>query len=260
MTRIKKLRWIKHYNNRQKILLVGEGDFSFSSCLASAFGSATNMVATCFHSEDVQITKHWTSIPHLKLLERKGCMVLHEVDVHDMNHHPTLYYMKFDVIIFNFPHAGHYDHLCERDDELIEMHKALIEGFFKSARKMLNENGEVHVTNRDDFPYNRWKLKKLAKKSGLILKEKVEFKKQDFPGYHNKRGGEINGNKTFPLNECYTFKFSLPEKSAEIYDCVSDIQIMKLAAVFQGVHLNNYHCSSNRPRQPPLRGMPTSWD
>ena len=128
------------------------------------------------------------------------------------------------------------------------MHKDLLEGFFKSARKMLiNENGEVHVTHRDDFPYNRWKLKKLARKSGLILKEKVEFKKQDFPGYHNKRGGEINGNKTFPLNECYTFKFSLPEKSAEIYDCVPDIQIMKLAAVFQGVHLNNYHCSSNLP-------------
>ncbi|KAK3184582.1 hypothetical protein Dsin_031868 [Dipteronia sinensis] len=120
-TRRKKVKWIKHYNNRQKILLVGEGDFSFSSCLANAFGSATNMVATCFHSEDVQITKHLTCIPHLKLLERKGCTVLSEVDVHDMNHHPTLYYMKFDVIIFNFPHAGHYDHLCERDDELIQI-------------------------------------------------------------------------------------------------------------------------------------------
>ncbi|KAK2647767.1 hypothetical protein Ddye_015256 [Dipteronia dyeriana] len=245
ITRRREVRWIKHYNNRQKILLVGEGDFSFSSCLASAFGSATNMVATCLHSKDVQSTKHWTSIPHLKLLEREGCMVLHEVDVHNMNHHPTLYYMKFDVIIFNFPHAGHYDSLCERDDELIGMHKALIEGFFKSARKMLNENGEVHVTNKDDFPYDRWKLKKLARKSGLILKEKVEFKKQDFPGYHNKRGGDINGNKTFPLNECFTFKFSLPEKSAEIYDCVSDNQVKKLTAAFRRVHLNNYHCFSN---------------
>ncbi|KAK1567138.1 hypothetical protein Q3G72_008533 [Acer saccharum] len=194
MTKKKKVRWIKHYNNSQKILLVGEGDFSFSSCLASAFGSATNMVATSLHSEDVQITKHWTSIAHFELLERKGCMVLYEVDVHDMNHHPTLYDMKFDVIIFNFPHAGHYDYLCEKDDEPIEMHKDLLEGFFKSARKMLNENGEVHVTHRDDFPYNGWKLEKLARKSGLILNEKVEFKKKDFPGYHNKRGSEINCN------------------------------------------------------------------
>ncbi|KAK4846544.1 hypothetical protein QYF36_018874 [Acer negundo] len=238
-TRKRIVRWINHYNNCQKILLVGEGDFSFSSCLANAFGSATNMVATCLHSKDVQKTKHRTSIAHLELLKRKGCTVLHEVDVHDMNHHQTLYYMKFDVIIFNFPHAGHYNYLRETDDELIEMHKALLEGFFKSARELLNEKGEVHVTHRDDFPYKRWNLEKLARKSGFILKQKVEFKKVDFPGYHNKRGGEINCNKKFPLNECFTFKFSLPEKSAEIYDCVSDTQINKLAAGFQGFHLNN---------------------
>ena len=42
----KKERWIQHYSSFQKILLVGEGDFSFSSCLARHFGSAVNMVAT----------------------------------------------------------------------------------------------------------------------------------------------------------------------------------------------------------------------
>jgi 25S rRNA (uracil2634-N3)-methyltransferase len=47
----RKERWIQHYSSSQKILLVGEGDFSFSACLARAFGSATNMVATSPHSE-----------------------------------------------------------------------------------------------------------------------------------------------------------------------------------------------------------------
>lgn len=37
---------LKHYSNKQKILLVGEGDFSFSLSLARAFGSATNLTAT----------------------------------------------------------------------------------------------------------------------------------------------------------------------------------------------------------------------
>lgn len=36
----------EHYSSTHKILLVGEGDFSFSLCLARAFGSARNIVAT----------------------------------------------------------------------------------------------------------------------------------------------------------------------------------------------------------------------
>ena len=43
-------RWIRHYCSSHKMLLVGEGDFSFSACLAVAFGSARNMVATSLDS------------------------------------------------------------------------------------------------------------------------------------------------------------------------------------------------------------------
>lgn len=43
-------RRIKHYSNTHKILLVGDGDFSFFVCLANAFGSALNMVATSLDS------------------------------------------------------------------------------------------------------------------------------------------------------------------------------------------------------------------
>ncbi|KAH1056179.1 hypothetical protein J1N35_034244 [Gossypium stocksii] len=44
------IRWIRHYCSSQRMLLVGEGDFSFSTSLARAFGSATNMIATSFDS------------------------------------------------------------------------------------------------------------------------------------------------------------------------------------------------------------------
>ncbi|KAM1007776.1 hypothetical protein TB1_004322 [Malus domestica] len=44
-------RRIKHYSSSQKILLVGEGDFSFPVCLARTFCSATSMVATSLDSE-----------------------------------------------------------------------------------------------------------------------------------------------------------------------------------------------------------------
>lgn len=46
----RKITRIKHYCSSQKILLVGEGDFSFSACLANAFGYAANMFATSLDS------------------------------------------------------------------------------------------------------------------------------------------------------------------------------------------------------------------
>lgn len=48
-------KWMKHYSSRQRILLVGEGDLSFSLCLARAFGSAGNMVATSLDTQGNQL-------------------------------------------------------------------------------------------------------------------------------------------------------------------------------------------------------------
>lgn len=50
-----KKRYFTHYSSSQRILLVGEGDFSFSACLARAFGSAKNMVATSLDSQGTLI-------------------------------------------------------------------------------------------------------------------------------------------------------------------------------------------------------------
>ncbi|KAJ0974022.1 hypothetical protein J5N97_015987 [Dioscorea zingiberensis] len=177
-------KWITHYNSSQKILLVGEGDFSFSACLAKAFGSASNMVATSLDSEATLLWKYyWTSTAHLRELKELQCLILHEVDVKDMREHETLKNIKFDRIIFNFPHAGHDRFYKEKDRELIMRHKELLEAFFKSASKMLSEEGQVHVAHRNDFPYRRWNLEKLAKKAGLVLVEMVEFIQAAYPGY-----------------------------------------------------------------------------
>lgn len=43
-------KWLKYYSSYHEILLVGEGDFSFSLSLAMSFGSASNIVATSLDS------------------------------------------------------------------------------------------------------------------------------------------------------------------------------------------------------------------
>ena len=42
-----------HYSSSQKIMLVGEGNFSFAASLATAFGSANNIVATSLDSKGI---------------------------------------------------------------------------------------------------------------------------------------------------------------------------------------------------------------
>ncbi|KAI3889227.1 hypothetical protein MKX03_006459 [Papaver bracteatum] len=200
---------ITHYNRSQRILLVGEGDFSFSACLANAFGSATNMVATSLDSEETLLEKYSSTRQTIRQLQKLGCLVLHDVGVHDMLYDTDLMSMKFDRIVFNFPHAGHFPSLYETDGFLIEMHKKLLLGFFKSASKMLSKAGEIHVSHRNDFPYNKWEIKKLANSAGLQLIGKVKFQKSDYPGYSNKRGGDVEPDKEFFLGESpLTFIFS----------------------------------------------------
>ncbi|KAI0519461.1 hypothetical protein KFK09_006909 [Dendrobium nobile] len=111
--------WIKHYSSSHRILLVGEGDFSFSVCLAKAFGSAKNMIATSYDNLEKLLEKHSTARIHLDELKRLGCTLLHGINVKYIHEDSFLKVRRFDRIIFNFPHAGHYLGFGENNEELI---------------------------------------------------------------------------------------------------------------------------------------------
>ncbi|KAK9937420.1 hypothetical protein M0R45_014213 [Rubus argutus] len=196
-----------HYSSSQKILLVGEGDFSFATCLGKEFGSAANMVATSLDSEATLKAKYSDDVLfNLSDLKRRGCILLHEVDVHTMRYHPGLINKLFDRIVFNFPHAGFSD--SEFSHSQIELHKNLVKGYFRSAHQMLSNCGEIHVTHKTTWPFNEWNIVELAENVGLFLVEEAFFSILFYPGYQNKRGDGNRSHFNFRVGNSSTFKFA----------------------------------------------------
>ncbi|TKY44757.1 hypothetical protein E2542_SST31035 [Spatholobus suberectus] len=175
-----------HYCSSHRILLVGEGDFSFSLCLARAFGTAKNMVATSLDSKRVLELSYKNASMNLTELEALGCTIAHEVNVRTMIQHSLLKYQKFDRIIYNFPHAGFVGR--ERDEHQIQLHKELVSGFLKNAKHMLTSNGEIHITHKTTHPFNLWNITELAQHEGLVLVREEMFDQHLYPGYNIKRG------------------------------------------------------------------------
>ncbi|KAK8937613.1 hypothetical protein KSP40_PGU013436 [Platanthera guangdongensis] len=100
------IKWAKHYASCHLILLVGDGDFSFSLSLANTFGSAINIIATSLDSKAKLFKRYQNARKNLRRLEQMGATIIHEVDARQMRVHPILRRRKFDRIVYNFPHAG----------------------------------------------------------------------------------------------------------------------------------------------------------
>lgn len=83
-----------------------------------------------------------------------------------------------------------------------------MKGFFGNGRVLLKkEGGEVHVTHKTGECYDKWSLVKKAEKEGLVLRQKVAFCKEDYPGYGNKRADGSQSDAPFHLGDCTTFVF-----------------------------------------------------
>ena len=103
------------------------------------------------------------------------------------------------------------------------MHRNLVHGFFSSARGMLRADGEIHVNHKATAPFCHWNIMELGLKNCLLLIECVDFKKEDYPGYHNKRGDGWRCDEPFPLGECSTFKFRLSPTAKWLHTGITSI-------------------------------------
>jgi len=170
------------YTEQQRILLVGEGDFSFAMALASRRGSR-NLVATSFDSLHEVKMKYPTAHSTITTLRTAGVQIHGSIDATKLGDHlpvvaPEGKKLLWDRIAFNFPHVG------GSSDEDIENNQALLTAFFEQCRPLLHPSrGWAVVTLRDTSFYRSWNINKLAQEAGLSLHDTRRFDTDVFATY-----------------------------------------------------------------------------
>lgn len=105
-----------------RVLLIGEGDFSFTRALVrlwkdeaaggdggsstSVFMPPTNITATAYDSEMDCYTRYPGAKAIIEEIQRSGVEVLFGVDATKLGKVHALNGKKWDKIVWNFPHAG----------------------------------------------------------------------------------------------------------------------------------------------------------
>lgn len=181
------------YTIHDRILLIGEGNFSFAVALYRNItldlveDMVVDLVATTLDTEEITEQKYPNAKANIQFLRSHSVPVFFEVDatnLYPLRNHSD-FQAPFDKIVFNFPHVGLG--ICNQDRNILANQKVLI-GFFQQCLKFMESKGEVHVTMKDGPPYDSWNIRKLAKSaSNLNCKVTFPFNPTLYPGYEHRR-------------------------------------------------------------------------
>jgi 25S rRNA (uracil2634-N3)-methyltransferase len=100
------------FNPTDRILLIGEGNFSFARALTLDAPASledlppTNITATSYDAEEECYVKYPDAQIIVQGLREKGVEVLFDVDATKLEKVSALKGRKWDRIVWNFPHAG----------------------------------------------------------------------------------------------------------------------------------------------------------
>ncbi|KAH7087739.1 hypothetical protein FB567DRAFT_352752 [Paraphoma chrysanthemicola] len=217
------------YSAYDHILLVGEGDFSFTRSLVFEHGCA-NVTATSYDSEAEVRAKYpaFESV-HDEIAELSPPVPLfHDVDATKLSSYKHLRCNRgedddgedgWDVIAFMFPHTGGLSTDVNRQ---VRANQALLVSFFKSCletstpkqrlhilasqahkkhpsplrrrSQFLRMSGRIIVTLFEGEPYTLWNIRDLARHAGLKVAESWRFDWEQYPGYkHVRTLGSLEG-------------------------------------------------------------------
>lgn len=220
------------FKNSDKVLLIGEGDFSFAlSAVEMKYIQPENLIATSFDTIE-ELNEKYPNVAKeniTKLQNLHVTKIYHGVDCTNLiktlklsdnpkklgkNKH-VIGGLKIDLILFNFPHVGSgiKDH-----DRNIRVNQQLIVDYFKNGRKLydllrINRRAETgdkkkehQKFTRDNFsteriglsmflgePYDSWEVKKLAKYAiGYQVARSGNFDWETFKGYHHRKTASMH--------------------------------------------------------------------
>ncbi|NIG61098.1 ferredoxin-fold anticodon-binding domain-containing protein 1 [Pontoporia blainvillei] len=196
----------------RRLLLVGEGNFSFAAALSETLDPSTSITATCLQ-RPADLARDPLARENLQRLRERGTEVRFGVDCTQLIDAFELQDREFDRIYFNFPHCGRKAGVAKN--------RELLAKFFQSCADVLAEEGEVHVAlcrgqggTPADKPmrewHNSWQVVAMAALGGFILSDVHPFSCEAVPGY--KCTGYRSQDKSFHVEGAlnHIFTRSLP--------------------------------------------------
>jgi 25S rRNA (uracil2634-N3)-methyltransferase len=176
------------YAPGERILLVGEGNFSFARALCKQLGSGAGVYATCLDSDATLTQKYPDAAECRKEIEESyGGTCLTGVDATRL-HKVKEFRDAFKKIVFNFPHLG----TGEKDvEKIIALHRKFLAAFFVSAAKCLDprQHSSIHVALKTSEPYKSFKIVQIVRAAcpELDLSTVAPFMPAAWDGYAHRR-------------------------------------------------------------------------
>lgn len=163
------------YVGKAPILLIGEGNLSFSASLLRRSGhSGRQIIATTFEPETT-----WTrpTVDNARHLRRQGALVRGAVDATRLKEHVRG--KTFELIVFQFPNVGSRVPRYGRNPNHI-----LVRHFLRSAGQHLEETGQIVITTVNSSYYDgAFDMDGAAEASGFEKPVAHPFHFPEYPGY-----------------------------------------------------------------------------